>query len=137
MGADATTTTTASSRKPPPPCDANLPYRERMPLVLRATACERARRQHPEHVPAILVRRSKDAPPLDREKFLLPRTLTGAQLHYIVRRRLRMEGEQALFLLCGDRLVPATATVRELEVAHRDPDDGFLYVTYALENAFG
>ena len=119
-----------------PPCDAlQLPYRERLPLVLRATACERARRQHPAHVPTILV--SKDAPPLDREKFLIPRTLTGAQLSYIVRRRMHMPSEKALFLLCGGRLVPATATVRELEAVHRDPDDGFLYVTYALENAFG
>lgn len=115
---------------------ASLPYRERTPLAERAAASARARAQHPDHVPALLACRG-DAPRLDREKFLLPHALTGAQLQYVVRRRLRMDNREALFLLCNDRLVPAAATARELDAQHRDPDDGFLHVTYALEHAFG
>jgi hypothetical protein len=120
-------------REPSPP-----PFRARHSRIERAHASERARKHHPGHVPAILVRGGRDAPQIDKEKFLLPHDLTGAQLQYVVRRRLRsMPADRALFLMCDDVLVPATTTARELDAAHRDPDDGFLYVTYALENAFG
>jgi GABA(A) receptor-associated protein len=114
-----------------------LPYRRRVPLAERKRACERARMRHPAHVPTILERSGADTPVMNREKFLLSGALTGSQLQYVVRRRLALRGDEAIFLLCDRRVVPATASVFELDARHRDPDDGFLYVVYTCENAFG
>ena len=114
-----------------------LPFRERLTPAQRAAECARVLARRPTYVPAILVRGDHAAPAVDREKYLLPPDLTAAQLHYIVRRRLRMDAREALFLLCGRRRVGGETTVRQLQDAHRDTEDGFLYVTYTLEHAFG
>uniref|UniRef100_A0A8C7EG80 MLP3C protein n=1 Tax=Nothoprocta perdicaria TaxID=30464 RepID=A0A8C7EG80_NOTPE len=43
----------------------------------------------------------------------------------------------SLYLLAGGRALPAaTATMQELYREHRD-EDGFLYLTYASQEAFG
>ena len=114
-----------------------IPFRERVDLAARVDIGAKARERHPDHVPAILERGGVDAPPIARQRYLLPATLTGGQLQYVVRRRLRMQKEDALFLFCGERLVPPSATARELHARHKDPDDGLLYVRYALEHTFG
>lgn len=82
-------------------------------------------------------RGSKEAPIIDREKFLVPQDITGMQLSYVVRRRLKIKPAEALFLLCGNKLMPAHMSLGELHAAHQDSEDGFLYVQYSLENTFG
>lgn len=100
---------------------------------MRENAC----RTHPSHVPVILERGGTDAPAIDKERLLVPPDLTGSQLQYVVRRRLKMGREQALFLLCCNRLVTSSDSARELYAKHQHVDDGLLYITYTLENAFG
>lgn len=113
-------------------------YRSNTPLEKRRTLRLRLESKHPTHVPSVLERGDLDVPYLGREKFLLSKELTGAQLVQVVRKRLRVESSDALFLLAaGKRLVTPTVTVRELHAAHADPEDGFLYVTYTKERAFG
>lgn len=115
-----------------------LPFRTRLTQEQRAREFTRVTTRHPEHVPTILERGDPAAPRLDREKFLLPPNLTVAQLVYVVRRRLRMGSDEALFLVCGKgTVVGGPTTVRELSLRFSDPSDGFLYVRYTLEHAFG
>ena len=80
-------------------------------------------------------------PPLDKDKYLVPEALTCAQFSYVLRRRLRLEPAKALFLLLRDgadraAAPPGNALLSALHSRHADAD-GFLYVTYTLENAFG
>ena len=55
---------------------------------------------------------------------------------YVIRRRLVLPAERALFVFVGSILPPSTVLMRELYAAHRDPD-GFLYLTYSSEASFG
>jgi GABA(A) receptor-associated protein len=87
-------------------------------------------------VPLIMERGSKDAPHIDKEKFLVPVDLTMAQLSFVVRKRLQMRAGDALFLMVNNTLCTSTATAGSMYDTHRDTD-GFLYVTYTLENTFG
>ena len=115
-----------------------LPFRQRLSLEHRQRELQRVLRNHPDHVPTIITRHTEDDPPLAREKFLLPKGLTGAELCAVVRRHLPPLPEgQALFLLCGDTMVNGQTTVMSVWDAHRDPDDGFLYVVYTMEHTFG
>ena len=111
-------------------------FRERLTFEDRLAERQRANARRPEHVATIIERGSPHAPSLDREKFLLPRELNGSQLIYIIRRRLSMNPSEALFLVCGRQMVTAADTVRGLYAKHCQ-EDGFLYITYTLENTFG
>lgn len=69
---------------------------------------------------------------------MLPPHLNGAQLLYVIRRRMQLRPSETVFLLCGGRkMIGSLDTVSNLHALYRDPEDGFLYITYALENAFG
>lgn len=81
-------------------------------------------------------RGSRDVPRIDKEKFLVPMYLTMAQLSFVVRKRLQLHAGDALFLMVNKTLCTSTATAGSMYDAHRDTD-GFLYVTYTMENTFG
>ena len=115
-----------------------LPFQARLDLESRREIGDRARMKHPTHIPAIIERGGKDAPHIDKERFLLPLDLTGAQLQYVVRRRLKMDKEKAIFLFCGNNyLISSAATAKDLYARHKDPQDRLLYIKYSLENTFG
>lgn len=115
-----------------------LPFRKRLTKEQRALACKHALECHPTYVPTIVERGDNTAPRIEREKYLLPNDLTGAQFAYIVRRRLHMKPSDALFFLTDNgRLLPAQDLMKSVYDLHKNPDDGFLYIRYTLENAFG
>ena len=113
-----------------------LPYRLRLTLDQRIRDRHVAFTRKPDHIPIIVERKTNDAPTIDREKFLVPQDLTCAQFLYVIRRRLRMKPSDALFLSCSNRIVPSSTVLSSLYHSNRD-EDGFLYLQYSLENAFG
>lgn len=113
-----------------------LPFKERVSEERRRYESLRVRETHPNHRPVIVSPGSVLHTLIDRDKYLVPADLTMAQFIYVLRRRLKLEPAQALFLTCNWTLLHGTMTVTELYDRHVDPD-GFLYVTYSFENAFG
>lgn len=105
-----------------------------------AARCDEARAmtaKYPSRVPIVLEPETIRTPSLDKRKFLAPPTITFGQLTFVVRQRINLRPDQALFFFFVDNtLVPSTATISEVYAAHRDAD-GFLYLFYSLENAFG
>ncbi|XP_022711606.1 gamma-aminobutyric acid receptor-associated protein-like 2 isoform X3 [Varroa jacobsoni] len=79
---------------------------------------------------------SHQVPAIDKQKFLVPDDISVAQFMWIVRRRIALSPERALFLFVG-RVMPQTSmSMGELYSQYKDPD-GFLYLTYSGENTFG
>lgn len=117
----------------PPP-----PFRSAFSHDARAAESARVRERHPDRVPCIVERgaREQSLALIDRRKYLIPRDLTMGQFAYVIRRRIKLSAEHALFLMVGDRLMPSSALVASVydECQH---SDGFLYVTYSSENTFG
>jgi len=62
--------------------------------------------------------------------------MTMGQLVYVLRKRIAVPAEQAIFVFVGNTLPPATALVSNVYLKHKD-EDGFLYIRYSGENAFG
>ena len=102
--------------------------------------CEESRlmlQRYPDRVPIIIEPRDTSTPSIDKTKYMAPRDLMFGQLFYVVRRRLSMASGQGLFFFLNDRtLVNSSQTIADVYERKRD-DDGFLYVTYSLENTFG
>jgi GABA(A) receptor-associated protein len=54
----------------------------------------------------------------------------------VIRKRIRVAPEKALFVFVRRALPPNAALMAEVYAEHKDVD-GFLYMTYAGENTFG
>ena len=113
-----------------------LPFRERLSEDQRRREFSRVSDALDRAVPVIMERGGSEAPRIDKEKYLVPVNLTMAELAYVVRKRLRLTAADALFLMVGNTLCAGTSTAGSVYAAHRSAD-GFLYVTYTMENTFG
>ncbi len=67
----------------------------------------------------------------------MPRGLTMGQFVYVVRKRLVLPPEKAMFLFIGKTLPTTGALMSECYNAYKDPGDGFLYCEYMSESTFG
>lgn len=66
----------------------------------------------------------------------MPRDLTIGQFIYVIRRRLRLPPEKAIYLFCSGHIPASSALVHSVYEQYKDVD-GFLYITYSGENVFG
>lgn len=100
---------------------------------------EEIRRNQPDKVPIIIERfeSEKSLPLLDKSKYLVPGHITVAELMQIVRRRLHLHPDQAFFLLLNEKsIVSNSMTVTQVYQMEQE-QDGFLYLVYASQPAFG
>jgi len=76
-------------------------------------------------------------PDIDKKKFLVPADLTIGQFMYVIRKRIKLAPEQAIFLfVAAGTLPPSVSTLQAVYDQHGN-EDGFLYMTYSGENFFG
>jgi GABA(A) receptor-associated protein len=103
----------------------------------RASEAARIRGKYGDRVPVIVERAEKsDIPTLDKKKYLVPADLTVGQFVYVIRKRIKLNAEKAIFIFVNNVLPPTAALMNAIYEEHKD-DDGFLYVTYSGENTFG
>lgn len=97
----------------------------------------RIRAKFPGKIPVIVERaRGSDIPEIDKSKFLVPGDLTIGQFVFVIRKRLILPPDKALFVFVGSMLPPTAAMLKEVADVYCDRD-GFLYVTYSGESTFG
>jgi GABA(A) receptor-associated protein len=115
----------------------NLTYRDEKTFVQRSRESISIQQKFPGRIPIIIERAEKsDVPLIDKKKFLCPDTLTIGQFVYVIRRRLTLPPDKALFIFVKNTLPTASSLLKEVYAQHHD-SDGFLYMTYAGESTFG
>ena len=115
------------------------PYKEEHPLEKRKAESAKIRSKYPDRVPVICERSvngSSDIPDIDKKKYLVPVDLTVGQFHYVVRKRIQLLPEKALFLFCNNSIPPNASLISTVYEEHKD-EDGFLYLQYSGESTFG
>jgi len=70
-----------------------------------------------------------DIPTIDKIKYLVPSDLTVGQFCYVIRRRIKLAPEKAIFIFVNEVLPPTAALMSSIYDEHKD-EDGFLYITY-------
>ena len=106
----------------------------------REMEARRIRQKYPDRVPVIVEQaRKQDFSDIDmKRKYLVPGELTMGQFVYVVRKRLKLNAEKAIFLSTESGVMPPTTQLMgTIDVEHRDKDDNFLYLMYSAENTFG
>ncbi len=130
---DTTTSTSTSTST------SKSTFRQRFTFEHRYNESARVLNQHPDRVPIICEKSrfsNKGLPDIDKVKYLVPRDLTIGQFIFVIRRRMSIRPEEAIFLFIANVVPPSGNTVGELYERYKDAD-GFLYTQYSKENVFG
>ena len=73
---------------------------------------------------------------INKKKYLVPRDMNVSQFIFVIRKRIKIEPAQSLFVMIGDELSPSNVSIGEI-YDNRADKDGFLYMIYTSENTFG
>lgn len=135
----------------------HLPFKQQFPFAQRQREAANIRKKYPTRTPVIVQRghhhsmmmSHADVPDIQNRKYLVPQEMAMHQFMHVIRSRIRMPPAQALFFFVDDssgaggggggtthRIPTTTATMGHLHEEYTDPD-GFLYLLYTSENAFG
>ena len=104
----------------------------------RKEESDRVRHKHPDKVPLIIERVEKNTtlPPLDKKKFLVPGDITVGQLIFVIRKRIKLRPDQAIFLFTNGVIPPSSSVLSIVYNEHKN-EDGFLYCKVTSETTFG
>ncbi|KAL2245299.1 UNVERIFIED_CONTAM: Autophagy-related protein 8C-like protein [Sesamum indicum] len=106
-------------------------------LERRQAEAARIREKYPDRIPVIVEKAERsDIPDIDKKKYLVPADLTVGQFVYVVRKRIKLSAEKAIFIFVKNILPPTAAMMSAIYDENKD-EDGFLYMTYSGENTFG
>ena len=112
-------------------------FKRQHPFEKRKAESTRIMTKYPDKLPIIVEKaKNSDIEEIDKTKYLVPEDLTMGQFVYVIRKRLKLTQEKAIFLFVNQILPPTAALVRQIYEDNKN-DDGFLYITYNSENAFG
>ena len=94
--------------------------------------------KYPDRLPIIVQRykKCKNIKDINKNKFLVPKDMSMSQFVYIIRKRIELSPEQALFVLVNGNLIPSKYIISNIYENGKDKD-GFLYMYYSGENTFG
>lgn len=86
----------------------------RLDSLLRQVICEKVEKS--------------DIATIDKKKYLVPADLTVGQFVYVIRKRIKLSPEKAIFIFVDEVLPPTAALMSSIYEEHKD-EDGFLYIT--------
>lgn len=93
--------------------------------------------KYPSRIPIIVEKCKKSTfNEIDKNKYLVPKELNMNQFVYIIRKRIKLDKSQSIFLMVNDTICPSNTPISVVYDDHKD-NDGFLYITYTSENTFG
>ena len=104
----------------------------------RINECKRIINKYPERIPIIVCKdKTCKLVDIDKQKFLVPRDMNLGQFIYIIRKRIDLTSEKAIFLFTEKNTIPPTSSlISEIYDQYKN-EDNFLYLIYAGENTFG
>lgn len=94
--------------------------------------------KYPDKIPIICEKYNRDKSnyTIDKNKFLAGNDLTMGQFVYVIRKRIKMKPTEGLYLFVDNTLLPNTDLLSDIYSKYKN-EDGFLYISFSLENTFG
>jgi len=114
-------------------------FKEQNPdLNDRQSNSSKIKEKYPDRIPIICEKDpNSKIKSVDKNKYLVPSNFTVSQFNIIIRKRLELNKESALFLLVsGKHSITGDSSINEVYERYKD-EDGFLYVTYTSELSWG
>lgn len=112
-------------------------FKDEHPFEKRKAEATRITQRFSDRLPVICEKaENSDIQEIDKRKYLVPGDLSVGQFVYVIRKRIKLPSEKAIFIFINDILPPTAALMSTIYEEHKD-EDGFLYVLYSGENTFG
>jgi len=103
-------------------------------LEAKKTEYAKIRKKYSDHIPVVVF---TDGMEIDKHKYLLTEDLTAGHFLFIIRKRLKLKEDEAIFMSVGKGImVPATQLLKVLYSTYKD-ESGFLYINITKESTFG
>ena len=94
--------------------------------------------KYPDRVPVICEKNpGSGLDMLDKRKYLVPNDLTATQFLFIIRKRLKLRAEKAIYMFTENTTIPPTSFLISNIYNQNVNQDGFLYMYYTSESTFG
>ena len=94
-------------------------FKDKYSFEKRQTEASNIRAKYPERVPVIVEKSiSSDIVAIDKNKFLAPDDLTLGQFMFIIRRRMKLPPEQALFVFVKNHIPIQSMLLSSLYLCH-------------------
>jgi len=98
---------------------------------------QRILEKYPDRIPIILNKaKNSKIDDINKKKFLIPKDLTVGQFLFVIRKKINLKPEIAVFLFTNNS-IPSTNEMIGNLYANNKSEDGFLYMEYSGENTFG
>jgi len=113
-------------------------YQRQHPIEKRVEESTRLKIKHADRLPVIcqVISKNKDLF-IKQPKFLVYKDQNVGSFLYILRKRIQLRPEEALFIFTEDGHLPnITSTFSEVFNNHMNKD-GFLYLAVSMESVFG
>jgi GABA(A) receptor-associated protein len=105
----------------------------------RLAEAKRVLSKYPDRIPIICERSliaSHDCPVIDKRKYLVPITYTIGEFLFVIRKRLKLPPEKAIFLFVNGSIPSTSSLVIDVYQRYKHTDC-YLYMCYSQENTFG
>ena len=114
-------------------------YKNNNTLESRRSQYRKIIDNHPDKVPVILERDKRcTINKTIKTKYILSREVTMAEFVNIIKEKLNLNPDRALFFLVnGNRSITMTEELGHIYDKYSDKEDGFLYMSYSEEVVFG
>merc|ERR1712235_180675 len=89
-------------------------FKEDHTLDQRCQESNKIRQKYPDRIPVIVQKvEGSNIEKIDKRKYLVPADITAAQFMWIIRKRINLPSERAIFLFV-DKMVPQSRTLLNL-----------------------
>ncbi|EDM01734.1 rCG29981, isoform CRA_e [Rattus norvegicus] len=100
-------------------------YKEDHPFEYRKKEGEKIRKKYPDRVPVIVEKAPKArVPDLDKRKYLVPSDLTVGQFYFLIRKRIHLRPEDALFFFVNNTIPPTSLSPSAASAIERRWNEG-------------
>lgn len=113
-----------------------MPFKNNHTFSKRINESGRILIRYPDRIPIICEKAKSCNIEINKNKYLVPMNLTIGQFIYVIRKRMYLGPEQAIYLFINGIIPPINVIISNLYDIYKD-NDGFLYITYNDENVFG
>lgn len=122
----------------PTPSKSGFEFKMQNSFEKRKEESARLRLKFPDKIPIVLEKSDTSIlPNIDKKKFLMQKDITLGQFLHIIRSRIKLDPTEAIFLIVDTNTIPGiSSTIGEIYEKNGDKD-GFLYITYSAQQAFG
>ncbi|OAE34514.1 hypothetical protein AXG93_1299s1290 [Marchantia polymorpha subsp. ruderalis] len=95
--------------------ESEFQFKQTTNLESRQAESARILEKYPDRVPVIVKRADKSSiPDIDKKKFLVPVDLAVGQFVFVIRKRMKLTPEKAIFVFVKDVLPPTSAMMAQI-----------------------